>query len=123
MRIDSTSISLPNMTQQSMEGQTAQPTPQIPAETIMLYESQSETTYVIKSDKDKLQQAIDTMNEFFEINNSAMKFVFHEELEKYYVQLVNTDTDEVIREIPSKKMLDVFYEMQKLAGIIVDEKI
>lgn len=73
--------------------------------------------------KEKLQQAVDSMNEFFEINNSELKFVFHEGLEKYYVQLVNADTDEVVREIPSKKMLDVFYEMQKLVGMIVDEKI
>ena len=123
MRIDSTSISLPNMTQQTMEGHIAQPAPKIPAETMILQENQRERIADANSTNDKLQQAVDTMNEFFEINKRELKFVFHEELEKYYVQLVNTDTDEVIREIPSKKMLDVFYEMQKLAGIIVDEKI
>ncbi|OBW58794.1 flagellar biosynthesis protein FlaG [Solibacillus silvestris] len=73
--------------------------------------------------KEKLQKAVESINEFFEINNSELKFVFHEGLEKFYVQLVNVDTDEVVREIPSKKMLDVFYEMQKLVGMIIDEKI
>ena len=63
------------------------------------------------------------MNEFFEINHSELKFVFHEGLEKYFVQLVNAETDEVVREIPPKKLLDVFYEMQKLVGMMVDEKI
>lgn len=51
-----------------------------------------------------------------------MKFVFHEGLDTYYAQLINTETEEVIREIPSKKVLDVFYEMQKLVGMIVDKK-
>lgn len=73
--------------------------------------------------KEKLQQAVDSVNDFFEINHSELKFVFHEGLEKYYVQLVNSKTEEVVREIPSKKLLDVFYEMQKLVGMIVDEKI
>ncbi|WP_404427569.1 flagellar protein FlaG [Ureibacillus chungkukjangi] len=73
--------------------------------------------------KEKLQQAVDSINEFFEVTHSELKFVFHEGLEKYFVQLVNSDTEEVVKEIPSKKLLDVFYEMQKLIGIIVDEKI
>ena len=73
--------------------------------------------------KEKLQQAVESVNDFFEINHSELKFVFHEGLEKYFVQLVNTETEEVVREIPSKKLLDVYYEMQKLIGMIVDEKI
>lgn len=78
---------------------------------------------VQKIPKEKLQQAVDAVNEFFEINHSELKFVFHEGLEKYFVQLVNAETDEVVREIPPKKLLDVFYEMQKLVGMMVDEKI
>lgn len=73
--------------------------------------------------KEKLQQAVDSVNEIFEINHSELKFVFHEGLEQYFVQLVNSDTEEVVREIPPKKLLDVFYEMQKLVGMMVDEKI
>ncbi len=73
--------------------------------------------------KEKLQQAVSSINEFFEINHSELKFVYHEGLEEYFVQLINSDTEEVIREIPSKKLLDVYYEMQKLIGMIVDEKI
>lgn len=73
--------------------------------------------------KDELQQAVDVVNEFLEINYSSSKFVFHEGLERYYVTVVNRDTDEVIKEIPPKKLLDAFYEMQKMVGMIVDEKI
>jgi len=72
---------------------------------------------------EKMQKAVDSINEIFEINNSELKFVFHEGLEEYFVQLVDSETEEVVKEIPSKKLLDVFYEMQKLVGMIVDEKI
>ncbi|WP_197139803.1 flagellar protein FlaG [Lysinibacillus sphaericus] len=73
--------------------------------------------------KDKLQQVVDVVNEFLEINNSSSKFIYHEGLERYYVTIVNRDTEEVVKEIPPKKLLDAFYEMQKMVGMIVDEKI
>lgn len=72
---------------------------------------------------EKIQQAVDSLNEFLEINNSSSRFLFHEGLNRYFVQVVNTKTDEVVKEIPPKKLLDAFYEMQKLVGMIVDEKI
>jgi len=73
--------------------------------------------------KEKLQQAVDTINEFLHINHNNSKFVFHDGLDRYFVQVIDTQTDEVVKEIPPKKLLDAFYEMQKLLGMIVDEKI
>lgn len=73
--------------------------------------------------KEKLTEAIESINEFLNIQHKASKFVFHEGLDKYYVQLVDTDTEEVIKEIPPERLLNSFYEMKKLAGIIVDERI
>lgn len=118
MRIDGTSISMPNMTQQLAEGQAPRQ-----VQTDVIAQQQKRPVAVEKGTKEKLQQAIDFLNEFFTINNSELKFVFHEGLDTYYAQLINSETEEVIREIPSKKVLDVFYEMQKLVGMIVDKKI
>ncbi|WP_285397581.1 flagellar protein FlaG [Lysinibacillus sp. fls2-241-R2A-57] len=73
--------------------------------------------------KIKVQQAVDTMNQLLEVTNNAAKFVYHEGLDRYYVTVVDQDTDEVVKEIPPKKLLDAFYEMQKMLGMIVDEKI
>jgi len=73
--------------------------------------------------KEKLQQAVETVNEFLQINHSSSKFVLHEGLERYFVQVVDAETEEVVKEIPPRKLLDAFYEMQKLLGMIVDEKI
>jgi len=72
--------------------------------------------------KVKMHQVVDSLNEIFEINNKSLKFVYHDGLKEYYVQLVNSETDEVVKEIPQKKLLDAYYEMQKLVGMIVDEK-
>ncbi|WP_431029194.1 flagellar protein FlaG [Lysinibacillus sp. LZ02] len=71
----------------------------------------------------KVQEAVNKMNEMLEVNHSTSKFMYHDGLERYYVTVVNKDTDEVVKEIPPKKLLDAFYEMQKMLGMIVDEKI
>ncbi|MGE7914528.1 flagellar protein FlaG [Lysinibacillus xylanilyticus] len=73
--------------------------------------------------KEKIQNAVDTINEFLHINHNASKFVLHDGLDRYFVQVVDTQTEKVVKEIPPKKLLDAFYEMQKLLGMIVDEKI
>lgn len=73
--------------------------------------------------KGKLEPAIQTVNEVLETTKKSSKFVLHEGLDKYYVRLVDSETEEVIKEIPPERLLDAFYELQKLAGMIVDEKI
>lgn len=73
--------------------------------------------------KVKVQEAVNKMNEMLEVNHSTSKFMYHEGLERYYVTVVNRDTEEIVKEIPPKKLLDAFYEMQKMLGMIVDEKI
>ncbi|AJK89315.1 MULTISPECIES: flagellar protein FlaG [Lysinibacillus] len=92
----------------------------------LVSQSQLEKTTITEGQeisKDKLQNVVDTVNEFLQINHNASKFVLHDGLDRYFVQVVNIQTEEVVKEIPPKKLLDAFYEMQKLLGMVVDEKI
>lgn len=73
--------------------------------------------------EEKIQQVINTLNEVLEINHNSSKFIYHEGLDRYFIQVINKDTDEVVKEIPPKKLLDAFFELQKMVGMIVDEKI
>lgn len=66
------------------------------------------------------QTAVNKMNEFMEHTQRNSKFIFHSDLERYYVELVDAETQEVVKEIPPKELLDAYYEMQKLAGKIFD---
>lgn len=78
------------------------------------------------ANKEKLQHAVDSLNEFMEDHMPkpmSSKFRFHEGLERYYVQVVDLNTDEVLKEVPPERLLNAFYEMQKMVGMIVDEKI
>lgn len=73
--------------------------------------------------KAKVQEVVGKMNKMLEADNNTAKILFHEGLNRYYVTVVDRETEEVIKELPSKKLLDAFYEMQKLFGVIIDEKI
>lgn len=70
--------------------------------------------------KQAYQTAVNKLNEFMEYSQKNSKFVFHEELDRYYVEVVDAKTQEVIKEIPPKELLDAYYEMQKLVGKMFD---
>lgn len=77
---------------------------------------------VEKQPLEKLESKIQEINEILETVTTAVKFQLHEKLEVYYVQVINTKTDEVMKEIPQKKFLDMYASMVEFAGVIVDEK-
>ena len=73
--------------------------------------------------KEILVNKVEGMNEFLEPTSTNVKFQLHEKLDVYYVQVIDSKTDEVLREIPNKKFLDMYASMAELAGLIVDKKL
>lgn len=72
--------------------------------------------------KESLEKAVEGINQMLEISRTHLKFTLHEELQEYYIQIIEDRTQEVIKEIPPKKLLDIVAAIWKLAGILVDEK-
>jgi flagellar protein FlaG len=73
--------------------------------------------------KEDLQAAVDRTNKLLSDNNiTQLKFEIHKGTGSIMVKVIDTSTDEVIREIPSEKLLDYAAGMRKLEGVIVDEK-
>ncbi len=70
-----------------------------------------------------VKSTVEKLNDFIDPITTNLKFVFHEDLHEYYVTVVNPLTDEIIREIPPKKMLDMYAAMTEYMGLLVDEKI
>lgn len=73
--------------------------------------------------KDLLDETVDKLNDFLEAGRRNLKFEMHDKLEKYYVTVVDSTTSEVIKEIPPKKLLDMYAAMAEFMGILVDKKI
>jgi flagellar protein FlaG len=73
--------------------------------------------------KEKTEKIINSMNNFLKESNSHLKFKFHEELKEYYVAVVDDITNEVIKEIPPKKLLDLYAAMTEYLGLLIDKKV
>jgi flagellar protein FlaG len=84
---------------------------------------QAEASVSVKPTKEKLEKVINAMNDMLEPAHTSSKFVLHEKLNDYYVQIVDEVTKEVVKEIPNKKFLDMYAEMIDFMGIFVDKKI
>ncbi len=71
----------------------------------------------------EILKAVQGLNDFLKPTNSHLKFEFHEDLGEYYVTVVDEVTKEVIKEIPSKKLLDSYAAMTEFIGLMVDRKV
>ena len=72
---------------------------------------------------DKARQLTESMNTFLGSANTQLRFKFHDKLNEYYVTIVDSKTDEVVREIPSKKLMDIHAALREFVGLLVDRKI
>src|SRR5690625_6004376 len=72
--------------------------------------------------KNDVKLAVNNINNFLEPVVTNLKFVFHEDLKDYYVTIVDPITNEVVKEIPPKKILDMYVAMAEYIGLLVDEK-
>lgn len=86
-------------------------------------EKKQELVHTEVVSKEQLEHLVSLYNDFMEPVRTNLKFELHERLERYYVSVIDSETDEVIKEIPPKKLLDMYAEMAAFMGILVDEKI
>jgi|SRR5690625_2392264 len=89
----------------------------------IVLQSQKDDNIVTDRNKKEVKTTVEKLNDFIDPVRTNLKFVFHEELHEYYVTVINPHTDEVIREIPPKKMLDMYAAMAEYMGLLIDEKI
>lgn len=87
------------------------------------HENQQDKEIDEKITKEMLINKVEGINEFLEPTPTAIKFKLREELNVYYVQIIDTDTDAILKEIPHKKFLDMYASMKELLGLFVDDKL
>jgi len=67
-------------------------------------------------------QAIQKANRAISGANRRFEFSIHEKTKEVMIKVIDSDTNDVIREIPSEKILDMIASMWEMAGLIVDER-
>ncbi|MCT4592706.1 MAG: flagellar protein FlaG [Anaeromicrobium sp.] len=70
----------------------------------------------------QLMKEIQKMNSDLPFRNTSLKFAIHDKTNEIMVKVINDDTHEVIREIPSEKVLDMVAAVLERTGLILDTK-
>lgn len=70
----------------------------------------------------KLIEAIEKKEKDLLGPNTSLKFSINEKTKKVVVKIIDDKTNEVIKEIPPEKIIDMIAEMCEKAGIFVDKK-
>lgn len=87
-------------------------------------QSQREDKEEVMKDKEvspeKVKSAVEDINK--QIRSTRCSFKYHEETNRISITVIDKDTDEVIKEIPPEKTLDMIAKAWELAGLMVDER-
>ena len=70
----------------------------------------------------EIKNAVNKINKFLEGEGTHVKYQKHDVLNQMIISVIDNNTNEVIKEIPSKKILDMVAKMCEMAGILVDKK-
>ena len=75
---------------------------------------------------DKIKAAVDDLNKTVKqaspLHHTQLSFKYHEDTNRISITVTDSDTDEVIREIPPEKTLDMLAKAWEMAGLLVDER-
>jgi len=78
-------------------------------------------------DREKLKEVLskitEGLSEIVSTFNKKLDFVVHEGTHRMMVKVINTETNEVIKEIPPKEMLDLAAKIQETLSIFIDVKV
>ncbi len=70
----------------------------------------------------QFKNAVNMANNKMKTCRTRCEFSYHEETKRISIKVLNSETHEVIKEIPPEETLDMIQKMWDLAGILIDEK-
>lgn len=69
-----------------------------------------------------VKNAVETANSSLKLSHTSARFKYHEATKQVSIKIIDDETQEVIKEIPPEKSIEMVEKMLELSGILVDEK-
>lgn len=70
-----------------------------------------------------LKKAVDSMNEFASNLSGSLRFSIDDDTGQTIVKVIDSSTKEVIKQIPTEEMLAISKSLDKLKGLLVQQKV
>lgn len=124
MNIQSISNNVLTSTTQARQQYAAQSsagTARAPGEAEQVAQAQSPAEQQAHS-AENLSSAVKAVNDFVSSVNSDLKFSVDNDTGKTIVKVVDKNTDEVIRQVPSEEMMAIAKALDSIKGLLVKQK-
>lgn len=76
-----------------------------------------------KKAEKELIKSIESANDELIVYDRRFEFSIHEKTKQIMVKVIDATTEEVIKEIPPEKILDLVAALWEISGLIVDERV
>ena len=70
----------------------------------------------------EVRKAVEKLNVLFEDKSTHVQYEVYGKFHNITIRIIDDKTDQVIKEIPPKKLIDMVDKLCQMAGILVDEK-
>lgn len=84
---------------------------------------QGKPVYNEKELEEDVRESVKDVNEIVDKIKEGLSFQIHEDTEKLMVQVIDVNTEEVIKELPPEEMLDLEARIHEMIGVLIDEKV
>jgi flagellar protein FlaG len=74
-------------------------------------------------DMSELRKMLDSLEKEINLVNRRLKFDVNKEINRIVIKVIDSKTDEVIREIPEKEIQKLIAQINKMIGILYDKQI
>lgn len=73
--------------------------------------------------REQLENEIERLSRVTRAFHRRMDFLLHEKAERIYVQIIDLETETIVREVPPEKILDFVGRMRDMVGVFLDRYI
>lgn len=87
------------------------------------YDNQDERNNQQAGNGHQLDDSVKQLNKAAEALNVELKFEVHKDTHRVVVKVIDKAKNEVIREIPPEKIVDMVSQMQHMIGLFVDQRV
>ena len=113
------SVSIPRQQQTSPEAALAANSP---ATTTQNIQEMPAATQNVQTSREQLKEAIKATNDFVSLVNNAVEFSLDDDTGITVVKVIDKNTKEVVRQIPSEEMLAIAKALDTVQGLLVRQK-
>jgi len=76
-----------------------------------------------EAERKKLEEELKKLNDSIVSYGKLLKFKYDEKAEMTYVEVIDTETQEVVASLPPEFLIDLSIRMKELIGMFIDKKL